>query len=407
MVLAPDSFKGSLAAADVVAAMAKGVRLALGDAVRIVSAPLADGGEGTLDALLRNWQGHLEFVETVDAIGRPKTARFGLSADRATAIIEAAEANGLPAVMDAPLQPLRADSYGVGIIARRALDLGVAQILLCVGGSASTDGGTGLLRGLGARFLDAAENEVDSGGGGLSSIRQIDLSGLHSRAREVSWRIAVDVDNPLNGDRGTAAVFGPQKGASRADIAVLDRGLAAFAQMLDKVTEGHVAEMNSPGFGAAGGLPLAAKALLKAELVPGSQLVADAVHLNSRLADADIVLTGEGAFDRQSLNGKVVGMVLKAAPKGVPIVVIAGRVALSAQEVRAAGITAAFSLAPGPATLESLVEAAAERVSEVTAHVVSAMTGLSSYGASGRAVATVTGPTLPVAGPPAAAGGQR
>lgn len=376
VALAPDTFKGSLAAADAVAAMTAGVRQSLGDRARIIAVPLADGGEGTLDALLGGWAGTAERVETVDALGRPTTARFGLSADRRTAIIEAAEANGLPAVMDAPWAPLRADAYGVGLIARHALDAGVEQILLCIGGSASTDGGTGLLRGLGARFLGEDGTEVAPGGGGLGDIRRIDLTALHPRARAVSWRVAVDVDNPLTGPRGAAAVFGPQKGATPEDISVLERGLTHLAASLEDVPGGAPIVPSAPGLGAAGGIPLAAAVILGAELVPGSRLVSEALRLEELLSEADLVITGEGSFDSQSLDGKVVDLVRSTTPPGAPIIVIAGRVALSAQEVRAAGITAAFSLAPGPATLESLVENARERLTEVTAHAVAALTAL-------------------------------
>ncbi len=345
--------------------MAVGARKALGDGAAIRPVPMADGGEGTLDALLAAWQGEDRVVEVSDAVGRPRRARFGISADGSTAVIEAAEANGLPHVRDLPPQPLRADSAGVGELARAALDAGAAEILLCIGGSASTDGGTGVLRALGVRFLDASGQEVAPGGGTLGEISRVDLTGLHPRARDARWRIAVDVENPLVGQRGAATVFGPQKGASADDVKVLDGGLAHLAGRLAEV--GAVAGedlLHRPGMGAAGGLPASLVAILGAELVPGSRLVADAVGLAETLADADIVLTGEGSFDSQSLHGKVVDGVRDAAPSGSPIVVIAGRVALSATEVAAAGLTAAISLARGPADEDALRRDAAELVAE-------------------------------------------
>ena len=369
VVAAPDSFKGSLTARQVADALAAGARRALGPSAEISTVPMADGGEGTLDALLDTWRGREIRAEVHDALGRPRIARYGLSADGMSAVIEAAEANGLPHVEDVPRRPLQADSGGVGELAREALDAGATEILLCIGGSATTDGGTGLLRSLGVRFLDAAGRETPPGGGALADIDRIDLSGLRPAARDARWRIAVDVDNPLVGERGAAAVFGPQKGASPADVATLDGGLRHLARMLATTTgAGENDLLHGPGMGAAGGLPAGLSAVLGAQTVPGSSLVADAVGLVDRLAAADIVLTGEGSFDAQSLHGKVVDGVRAAAPEGAAIVVVAGRVELSAQEVAAAGLTAALSIARGPASLEVLAADAAELVAEAAEH---------------------------------------
>lgn len=376
VVVAPDSFKGSMSAVDAAAAMARGARAALGDAAQVVEVPMADGGEGTLGVLLSVWGSEPVDVEVVDAIGRPRRARCGLSPDGRTALVEAAEGNGLPHVSDVALQPLRADTYGVGLIARALLDRApdLHEVLLCVGGSASTDGGVGLLSALGAGFLDAAGAPVAPGGVGLADIRSIDVSGLHPRARDVSWQIAVDVDNPVCGPRGAAAVFGPQKGATEQDVRTLDAGLAHLADVLAARAGTDSADLHrAAGLGAAGGLPLAATTLLGAELSPGADLVADAVGLHRALADADVVLTGEGSLDEQSLGGKVVDAVRRIAPSGAAVVVLAGRVALSPQECRAAGLTAAFSIAPGPATLESLVSRAPQLLEDAAAHVCAAL----------------------------------
>ncbi|GAA3704654.1 glycerate kinase [Zhihengliuella alba] len=371
IVCVPDSFKGSVSALGAAEAMARGARQVLGDA-DVVVLPFADGGEGTLDALLAAWGRAAEVVSTVDALGRPRNARFGLSADGRTAVVEAAEGNGLPAVSDVPLQPLRADTHGVGLIARAALESGAEEILLCIGGSASTDGGTGLLTALGARFLDDRGEPVAPGGGGLADIARIDLEHLHPRAREVRWRIAVDVDNPLTGERGAAAVFGPQKGASAEDVAVLDAGLSHLAEVVAEV--GRPAGRRpddlraAAGFGAAGGLPVTLVGLLGAETLPGAELVGDAVGLAETLAGADLVLTGEGALDTQSLGGKVVDAVRRHSPAGAAVVVIAGTVRLSAAQTREAGLTAAFSIAPGAAELPELLREAPRLIEETTAH---------------------------------------
>ncbi|MBD8063382.1 glycerate kinase [Oceanitalea stevensii] len=376
VVAAPDSFKGSLSALQVARAMADGARRALGPEATISAVPMADGGEGTLDALLDAWHGHERRHEVTDALGRPRTARYGLSADGTTAVIEAAEANGLPHVRDVALQPLRADSAGVGELARAALEAGAREILLCIGGSATTDGGTGVLRALGARLLDRDGRPTEPGGGGLAAVDRIDLDDLHPLARQARWRIAVDVDNPLVGELGAAAVFGPQKGATPSDVAVLDAGLAHLAARLaDATRTDEAALLHTPGMGAAGGLPASLSAVLGAEIVPGSRLVADAVGLPALLADADVVLTGEGSFDAQSLHGKVVDGVRACAPDGAAVVVVAGRVELSATEVAAAGLAAAVSIARGPATEDALrddatalVAEAAEAVCRLLAH---------------------------------------
>ncbi|MHA7280149.1 glycerate kinase [Arthrobacter sp. MDT2-2] len=377
IVIAPDSLKGSLPAAEAALAMAAGVTGAaarLGHpAPRVVLAPLADGGEGTLDALLAAWNAEPRTTRCHDAAGRARTARYGVSARQdgggspVRGVLEAAEANGLPLVADLPLDALTATSYGVGEIAAQLLDDGAEEILLCIGGSATTDGGTGLLSALGARFLDADGNPLPPGGGGLAALRTIDTARLHPRAREVRWRIAVDVDNPLCGPRGAAAVFGPQKGATPDDVAVLDAGLAHLARVVSAQTGVDVLEV--PGTGAAGGLPAVLVPFLGAEIVPGSALVADAVGLAGALADADLVLTGEGSFDSQSLGGKVVQAVVENAPATCAVVAIAGRVQLTAAQVQDAGLAAAFSIATGPMALEELIGGAAALMEDAAAQV--------------------------------------
>ncbi|MDN5660635.1 MAG: glycerate kinase, partial [Brevibacterium aurantiacum] len=220
IVCAPDSFKGSASAPAAAAALARGARQVFPDS-QITDLPFADGGEGTLDALLAVWGTPARSVDVVDALGRPTTALFGISADGKTAVIEAAQANGLPQVSDVALAPERADTYGVGLIARHVLDQGVEEILLCIGGSASTDGGVGIAMALGAAFTDSSGAPIAPGGGGLSALAAVDASALDPRALQVRWRIAVDVDNPLTGPRGAAAVFGPHKCADAASVAVL------------------------------------------------------------------------------------------------------------------------------------------------------------------------------------------
>ncbi|MFV2196649.1 glycerate kinase [Nocardiopsis sp. LOL_012] len=369
IAVVPDSFKGSAWAVDAAAAMEQGARAAFagsGTPVEVDALPFADGGEGTLDALLGAWGTDARTADTTDALGRPVRARYGLSPDGRTGVIEAAEANGLPLVSDVPPRPLEATTRGIGPLAAALLDAGAEEILLCIGGSATTDGGAGLLTALGARLLDADGAELPDGGGALTALERLDLSGLDPRARTVRWRIACDVTNPLAGPKGAAAVFGPQKGATPDDVRTLDAGLNRLADVLARAAGTDVREI--PGTGAAGGLPAPLVALLGAETVPGSRLVADVLGAEPLLARADLVLTGEGSFDGQSLSGKVVDAVRRLTPANTPVVVIAGSVSVPPERLRDAGITAAFSIARGPASLEHLREEVLPAITETALH---------------------------------------
>ncbi|WP_226925048.1 glycerate kinase [Georgenia thermotolerans] len=394
VLVAPDSFKGSASAEEVCAAVAAGVRGVCPDA-RVTTVPMADGGEGSLDALMAAWHVRPTEVTTVDALGRPCTARLGLAPGGRTAVVELAEASGLPRVSDRPPAPLDAHTVGAGELARAALDAGAEEVLVLVGGSASTDGGTGILHALGVRFRDAAGEAVRPGGRHLARIATVDVTGLHPRARAVRWRIAVDVDNPLTGPRGAAAVFGPQKGADRDDVAALERGLQSYARVLATAAGCEPTSLTTlPGGGAAGGVPVGLHALLGAELAPGSRLVADAVGLAEAMTGADLVITGEGACDDQSLHGKVVDLVATTArglPRPPAVVVLAGAVRVGQDELAGHGVAAALSIAPGPATLAELTG----RTAELLAERAGAVTGL--Y-LAGRAAAQRT--VEPAAVPP-------
>ena len=369
VVIAPDSFKGSCSSVEAARAIARGVRAAFGTRAEVLELPMADGGEGTLDALVAAWGGEVARVPTSDALGRPREGRvgYGRTADGGLrAIIEAADANGLPAVSDLPLQPLDADSHGVGELILAALDAGTDELLLCIGGSATSDGGAGMLRALGARLLDAQSRDVAGGARGLLDVQQVDLRGIDPRAARVSWRIACDVDNPLTGPRGAAAVFGPQKGADAQQVAEIERGLGCFSELLAAAVGTDAPQLRQQrGIGAAGGLALGLTTLFGAQLVPGARLVSGAIGLREALAAATLVFTGEGRLDAQSLDGKVVSRVLAEAAPGAAVIVLAGSIGLSPEETRAAGISAAFSIAQGPATLEEM-SADATRLLEVT-----------------------------------------
>lgn len=352
IVVAPDSFKGSLSAAEVCAAVAAGARRAVPDA-EVAAVPMADGGEGTLDCFLAARGGDAVEIAATDPLGRPVKARYALSGDGRSAVVELAAASGLPLVEDVPPDPLNAATHGTGELIADAVRRGAREVLVCIGGSASTDGGAGLLRALGVRFLDAAGAELPPGGAALARLAAIDDSALPDAVRATRFRVACDVTNPLVGPAGAAAVFGPQKGASPPQVAELDAALTVFADVL--AARGGPRVHDLPGAGAAGGTCGGLVGVLGAEPAAGAELVAAAVGLPAALAGADLVVTGEGRVDGQSAGGKVVSAVAALArDRGVPCLALAGGVAGPLDELHALGLTAAFSLADGPRTLAEL-----------------------------------------------------
>ncbi|WBL19126.1 glycerate kinase [Citricoccus sp. NR2] len=359
----PDSFKGTLDARRVATAIADGVRRAAGEAqqdIIVDELPFADGGEGTLDAVLAAWGTSAQSCATTDAIGRPCDAEYAISADGRIGLIEAAQANGLAAVSDVPLRAAEATTRGVGTLVRAALDEGVDEILLTIGGSATTDAGTGLLRELGARFFDVNGVELPDGGGSLLNLATIDLSGIDPRVREVTWRIATDVTNPLTGPQGAAHVFGPQKGAALEDVEHLDRCLKHLAEVVAE--SGGKSLDGVAGLGAAGGLGALLYAFFTVELVPGWEMVSDALGAAEKIGQADLVFTGEGRFDTQSLDGKVIHGVRQLTAETTPMIVLAGQVAVDAEALQASGVTAAFSIGRGPGTLGETAPHTAENL---------------------------------------------
>lgn len=352
VVIAPDKFRGTIEAAEVASALAAGLRAAR-PGLDIRCCPVADGGEGTLAAALSNgWEPRV--ITVTGPLGEPRTASLGLGTlDGApAALVELALASGLALIpADSSGQqatdPLAATSRGTGELIRAALDAGCATVALGIGGSACTDGGVGMLTALGAAFLDAAGTPVGPGGGALASLAQVDLSGLDPRVGRTRFIVACDVDNELTGPRGAAAVFGPQKGATDAQVTVLDANLARLVDVL-ALTLGEAATAGAvrPGAGAAGGVGYAAMTVLGAEPRPGVDVVLDLVGLEAHLAGADLVITGEGSLDEQSLGGKTpVGVGRLAARHGVGVLAVSGRCTLTAEQLRAAGFVAGFALA--------------------------------------------------------------
>lgn len=337
IVIAPDSFKGSLPADRVADAIAAGVLRVLPDA-DLVLRPVADGGEGTVAAALRaGYRARTAQVRGPD--GRPVEAVFAV--DGTTAVLELASAAGI-GLLERPA-PLTATTRGVGELVRAALDDGARRIVLGLGGSATTDGGAGMLQALGVRLLDADGRDIPPGGAGLSLLDRIDVGTRDPRLQETRVIVAVDVDNPLTGPDGAAAVFGPQKGATPDDVAALDAALARFATVVQR--DLGVELPGWPAMGAAGGTAAGAAVGFSAAVVSGAALVCDLVGLDDALAGADLVVTGEGALDAQSLRGKAPAeVVARAGRAGVPCVALCGVLRLASEEWAAAGFTAAHAL---------------------------------------------------------------
>jgi glycerate kinase len=339
IVIAPDKFKGSLPATEVAAALAAGLRAGLGTA-ELITIPVADGGDGTVDAAVAAGFERVPITAT-GPTGEPVTASYGRRGDLALA--ELATICGLERLPGGRPAPLEASSFGVGEVLRAALAAGARHLVLALGGSASTDGGAGLLQGLGASVLDGAGQPLRRGGAALGDAAQLDLTGLPAALRQAEVTLAADVGNPLTGPDGAAEVFGPQKGAIGGQIAALDAGLRHWAKLVTETTGTDWSE--APGAGAAGGVGFAALAVLGARQRSGIDMILDLLGFDAALDGADLVITGEGSLDRQSLAGKApVGVARAAAGRGVPVIAVAGRSTLTADQARVAGITAIYPL---------------------------------------------------------------
>ncbi|GGJ93753.1 glycerate kinase [Pseudomonas matsuisoli] len=370
IVIAPDSFKDSLGAPGVADAIARGLAQVWPDA-ELVRCPMADGGEGTVESVLAAAGGEWRTTDVEGPRGETVAADWGWIESERTAIIEMATASGLMLLTKEQRDATVTSSIGTGELIRAALDAGAQRVVLGIGGSATNDGGTGVLRALGVRFLDKNGDQLPPGGLALKDLTKVDLTHLDPRLKDVRLEVAADVDNPLCGPRGASHVFGPQKGASPEQVKALDAALAHFADICAPVL--GTDHRDFPGCGAAGGIGFAMKAFFEARFRPGIEVVAELTRLDDAMQGADLVITGEGRMDEQTLSGKTpMGVAKVAGRHGAPVIAIVGSLGAGYEKLYDHGIVAAFSLVSGPMDLAeackncgALLEASARDIARV------------------------------------------
>lgn len=364
IVIAPDSFKGSVSALCVAEAMARGVRTVF-PAADVRKVPIADGGEGTVEALVSATGGKLKTAQVSGPLGETRTAHWGVLGDARTAVIEMAAASGLPLVPAGQRDPRLTCTYGTGQLIRAALDAGLRRIIVGIGGSATNDGGSGMARALGARFIAEDGSQLPPGGSALARLSHIDITDIDPRLLQTEIMVACDVDNPLCGPRGASAVFGPQKGASAEMVQELDTALKHFADCARATSGRDVADL--AGAGAAGGLGAGMMFFTPARLKPGVDIVLDAVGFTELVKGASLVITGEGRTDFQTAYGKApVGVARVAKQFEVPVFCISGGLGDGADDVLAQGIDAIMSICKRPLSLEECIRDAEALIEEAT-----------------------------------------
>lgn len=367
ILIAPDSFKGALSSKEAADAIASGL-LKAAPYAGIIKLPLADGGEGTAEALAAASHGSMITVAVKDPLLRDITAQYAILGDKETAVIEMAAASGLTLLSKAEQNPFYTSTYGTGQLISDALDKGCKSIIIGLGGSATNDGGLGMLSALGVRFYDKDGQDCSVGGQGLIDLAGIDASGLDNRISLTTFRAACDVQNPLSGPQGATYIYGPQKGATETNLALLDEHMAKYGKMAEELLGKSVS--NLPGAGAAGGLGAAVYAFLNAELKSGIDLVMETLRFKEHLSEVDLVFTGEGKIDVQTAYGKTLWGVAKTAGNlGVPVIALAGQIGPDTEVLYENGFTSIFAIADGPIDLELsisraafLLESAAERI---------------------------------------------
>lgn len=370
LLIAPDSLKGSLSAWQAAKSLERGARRALGEGIKCFLVPLADGGEGTVQAILQGTGGTLQHSKVRGPLGEIVIAQWAILKD-GRAVLEMAQASGLTLMPPEKRDALRASSYGTGQLILAALNASCRHIMLGIGGSATTDGASGLLQALGARFFDENGHQLPLGGAALADLHSIDLTNLDGRLRDCQIEVLCDVSNPLHGPQGAAFIYGPQKGATPEQVQFLDAALQNFADVAARTTGKDYRDYR--GAGAAGGLGFGLLSFLGAQLRPGIEAVLEAANFQEKLESADLVLTAEGSLDSQTLSGKTIAGVCRAARKakngrGVPVIAFGGSVSLSGAQMAELGLKSAFALPDAPLSLEicmanadELLATAAER----------------------------------------------
>ncbi|MCT9845287.1 glycerate 2-kinase [Leclercia adecarboxylata ATCC 23216 = NBRC 102595] len=371
IVIAPDSYKESLSATEVARAIEKGFREIFPDA-EYVSVPVADGGEGTVEAMIAATNGTMQHAVVTGPLGESVNACWGISGDGVTAFIEMAAASGLVLVPPAQRNPLITTSRGTGELILAALDKGARNIIIGIGGSATNDGGAGMVQALGAKLTDANGTEIGHGGGSLMALNNIDISTLDPRLKSCAIRVACDVSNPLIGDQGASRIFGPQKGATEANIVELDNNLSHYADVINTALRIDVKSV--PGAGAAGGMGAALMAFLGAELKSGIEIVTQALNLEEHIHDCTWVVTGEGRLDSQSIHGKVpVGVARVASKYHKPVIGIAGSLTNDVGIVHQYGIDAVFSVLTSISTLEEAFRGAFDNIYRASRNIAATL----------------------------------
>ncbi len=368
IVIAPDSFKGSLSALEVAKSIQKGI-LNVDETIETVIVPMADGGEGTVQSLIDASGGKIVDLKVHDPLFREINSFYGIMGDGVTAVIEMAAASGLPLLNPEERNPLLTTTYGTGELIKDALNRGCKNFIIGLGGSATNDGGCGMAQALGVKFLDENGNELDMSGDQLSNIWSIDLSGIDMRIKNASFLAACDVDNPLCGAKGASAVYGPQKGASEKDVITLDNGLNHFAQIVKQQLKLDIKDV--PGSGAAGGLGAGVLIFLNARLERGITIVTRTTQLAEKMDGADLVITGEGKIDFQTAFGKTpFGVAQIAKTKNIPVIVLAGSLGEGYQSLYEKGFDGIFSIIDKPMSLQEAIDQAAKLLENAAENVV-------------------------------------
>ncbi|WP_062051826.1 glycerate kinase [Bacillus sp. JCM 19034] len=371
VVLAPDSFKGSLDASRVCQIMKEAIHC-IDRSVTVQEVPLADGGEGTTDNFVKVTGGERINAVVHDPLYRPIQAFYGVLGDGKTAVIEVAQASGLPLLKEKERNPLITSSYGTGELIKHALDKGYRRFIIGLGGSATNDAGAGILQALGCKLLQENGEDLTLGGGSLSKLATIDLNHFDNRIRESSFRVASDVSNVLCGNDGASAVFGPQKGATAKMVSVLDRNLAHYANVVERLDGTDL--LSIKGGGVAGGIGATLVHFFQAEMCSGIELIMEEIDFNTMLLDADLVFTGEGKIDQQTLSGKVVMGVGKETKRlRIPTIAFCGQLDLDHQQLRKIGVTAAFSIVQEACTLEQAIYHSEKWLNETVKNVYSSL----------------------------------